>query len=342
MADYYELLGVPEDASREDIRAAYRDLAARTTGDDKARLNQAWNVLSDPYQRGRYDQQLSDGSAADVGSGDVEIVEEEPLDPRAARAKARAEARQAALIPDPLPAGLQYPAPAQRFTAFGIDFFVLLVIFFLTYIFVLLGGPLKKDLTAQQKAQKAQYEQTIKTKDAEAKKYDNEKDAANDAADAAKAKGDTAEQQKQEAAAKAADKKASAAKKASDEATKKKLDLEAPSGTQIAVYAILTPLLMLAYLVIPSIKRGQSPGKKLRGIRVVSINGADASVPQLLIRYGAPIVVAVDLFIVLSQIAPLLALFGVLMWPRNKLRQGVHDKMAKTLVVDNTVEADFS
>src|SRR6266849_6841455 len=64
MDDYYELLGVDEDAPVDDIRSAYRDKKAAvdtSAGDDAksdvAKLNKAWNVLSDPYQRGRYDQQ---------------------------------------------------------------------------------------------------------------------------------------------------------------------------------------------------------------------------------------------------------------------------------------------
>ncbi len=63
MDDYYSLLGVDADASVDDIRGAYRvrkeglDTATDAGKADAARLNKAWNVLSDPYQRGRYDEQ---------------------------------------------------------------------------------------------------------------------------------------------------------------------------------------------------------------------------------------------------------------------------------------------
>src|SRR5882724_11707155 len=73
MDDYYELLGVDEDAPVDDIRSAYRDKKASvdtSAGDDAksdvAKLNKAWNVLSDPYQRGRYDQQRTEGDDADA------------------------------------------------------------------------------------------------------------------------------------------------------------------------------------------------------------------------------------------------------------------------------------
>jgi DnaJ-class molecular chaperone len=65
MDDYYSLLGIDADASVDDIRGAYRvrkdglDTASDSGRADAAKLNKAWNVLSDPYQRGRYDEQRS-------------------------------------------------------------------------------------------------------------------------------------------------------------------------------------------------------------------------------------------------------------------------------------------
>src|SRR5262245_29526951 len=75
--DYYELLGVDEGAATADIRSAYRDkkaaLDAKGEKTEIARINKAWNVLSDPYQRGRYDQQRADTS--DTGEGDDGALE---------------------------------------------------------------------------------------------------------------------------------------------------------------------------------------------------------------------------------------------------------------------------
>lgn len=61
--DHYEVLGVPPDASTEDVREAYRRLAFRyhpdrnqAGGDERmARINEAYSILSDPLRRKAYD-----------------------------------------------------------------------------------------------------------------------------------------------------------------------------------------------------------------------------------------------------------------------------------------------
>jgi curved DNA-binding protein len=64
--DYYQILGVPRNASASDIKGAYRKLAMqyhpdRNPGDKQAEerfkeMNEAYQVLSDPQKRARYDQ----------------------------------------------------------------------------------------------------------------------------------------------------------------------------------------------------------------------------------------------------------------------------------------------
>ena len=73
MATHYELLGLPTDASQDEVRAAYRALARRHHPDtqhdvdaaaaDRSRqtmasLNAAWAVLGDPARRRAYDASL--------------------------------------------------------------------------------------------------------------------------------------------------------------------------------------------------------------------------------------------------------------------------------------------
>src|SRR6202142_1849483 len=63
--DYYALLGVPRDADQDAIRRAYRKLARRyppdlnsdSDAEDRFKeLGEAYEVLSDPDKRGRYDR----------------------------------------------------------------------------------------------------------------------------------------------------------------------------------------------------------------------------------------------------------------------------------------------
>lgn len=73
MRDYYDVLGVGQDAGADEIKRAYRQLARRyhpdISGDDRGaaflELSRAYNVLSDPDRRRSYDA----GLARDAGAG---------------------------------------------------------------------------------------------------------------------------------------------------------------------------------------------------------------------------------------------------------------------------------
>ncbi|MGA7954161.1 MAG: TonB family protein [Gloeobacterales cyanobacterium] len=64
--DLYQLLGVTPDSSMTEIRGAYRILSneGANLGNDKERLQQAYEVLSNPKKRARYDRQRQKSSSA--------------------------------------------------------------------------------------------------------------------------------------------------------------------------------------------------------------------------------------------------------------------------------------
>jgi len=140
---HYELIGVEPDASKDEIRSAYRERIeqlrdkAETGRSDKARdgaraetarLNAAWQVLSDPYQRERYDIQLSGGA---TGTETEEQEEQEEVEkerapvparrrglfePRERDAKGRPQRREPAGVP-----GAEAAPLGRRLAAVGID-----------------------------------------------------------------------------------------------------------------------------------------------------------------------------------------------------------------------------
>src|SRR5919199_4963481 len=79
MADqinYYEVLGVPREASQAEIRNAYRNLAKERhpdhpggSSEEFSRLQEAHAVLSDPERRRRHDEALDLAHAADQLAG---------------------------------------------------------------------------------------------------------------------------------------------------------------------------------------------------------------------------------------------------------------------------------
>lgn len=147
---HYERLGVEPDATKEEIRSAYRerleelraqvekgrsDQARDGARKETARLNIAWQVLSDPFQRQRYDAELSSGTDIDAAE---EVEEEEEAAPVPARRRGLFEPRERDAKGRPQrrePVGVVAAEAApvgRRLAALGID---LVTVFALIFAF---------------------------------------------------------------------------------------------------------------------------------------------------------------------------------------------------------------
>jgi uncharacterized RDD family membrane protein YckC len=136
---HYELLGVEPDATKEEIRSAYRerledlrakvekgrsDQARNGARQETARLNAAWQVLSDPFQRQRYDTGLSDGTAdveAELEEEDAEAAAPPArrrglFEPREHDSRGRPQRREPVGVP-----GAEAAPVGRRLAALGID-----------------------------------------------------------------------------------------------------------------------------------------------------------------------------------------------------------------------------
>lgn len=329
--DYYRLLGVSPDASRDEIKGAYRarrEALGPLEEAEAARLNRAWNVLSDPVQRERYDESL----ASDRGDGDEAVGVDLPGE----RPRRGLFGGQASVpVPSPtieLPEGRRFADTRSRVWAMAIDLGVLILIGIVLQVVAMgvirdrypeetdalerLGDRIE---AADERAADAGDRADEAEADAEAADEEGDEEAA--AAARAEAEEARAEQDAAEAEAEAAE----------DEASDIEGDLAGP------IYlAISAPFLVgLLYLVVPSALTGQTLGKRLRRITVVRLDGSPPGWSASIVRYGLPVVVVALLWLLLAlgPLAIMVALLGVLMWLRNPNQQGLHDRVAKTVVV---------
>jgi uncharacterized RDD family membrane protein YckC len=324
MDDYYELLGVEEDAPVDDIRSAYRDKKAAvdtSAGDDAksdvAKLNKAWNVLSDPYQRGRYDQQRTEQSDDEGEEGEYEDdVDDAPVTrsrtPRAAdRAEKRRNARRPAKPTVTLPDGVHFPTMRQRLVAMGIDLLILIGLFFVGSVAILPSLEKSQHPAAYNTARRL-----VKTEIPAAQKVT--KAAEN------RAKTDTSATAKQ----------AVTDAKAKEDALNK--DLDKQNKVLLPLQNLMTGAVFLAalfVLVVPNLFGRQTLGKETQRIRVIRVDGSRARFVDVLRRYGALVLAGFVLSLLLGPTGGLVAIFVATMWTRNPNQQGLHDRLAKTLVV---------
>jgi curved DNA-binding protein CbpA len=294
-------------------------------------LNRAWNILSDPYQRGRYDAEREANGAEAVDPDDVEIVDAaaangngqaprrrklfEPADTTTRPPRQNPRLREPKIT---VPAGMTLAETRPRITAMSIDLLVLLALF-IGYQATLF--PLDKHFYPKEAAAVTAAEHGVT-------RADNAVNDANKKLTEAKKSGTAAQQTAAQAQVKAAQK---AQTKATDtlNSAQKKL-----SVFNLA-YTILFFLIGLAYLVIPSARNGQTLGKRAQHIKVVNVDGSPIGWSGALRRYGTIVGVTMVLYVVcLRFYAALIVVIGLVGWTRNADRQGMHDRFAKTIVVN--------
>jgi curved DNA-binding protein CbpA len=338
MDDYYSLLGIDADASVDDIRGAYRvrkqglDTASDTGKADAAKLNKAWNVLSDPYQRGRYDQQRA--AAAESGAPDTDQDDDTtstngsgPKGPRAAARNSRQarqqsirEARQARMKTPTIapPAGTKFPATRQRIIAMVIDLLVLIVL--------VSGSQVAAQAVA--KSQKPAIVKQIDNLNDQITKQNKIKSDADGRVSADKKANNTAAQ--------ATDQKASDDAKAQVTSLTKQRDDAASKLNPYFIGGIAIAFLLgFLYLAIPSALTGRTLGKRTQHLKTLREDGSPLGLRGAVVRYGLIVLVTFVLYFVLQQIAAVIVLFGVTMWMRNPNMQGLHDRFAHTIVVSD-------
>ncbi len=325
--DYYSLLGVKPSAEAADIKAAYRDKkAALDAKGDKggvASLNKAWNTLSDPYQRGRYDagRDYEAESDSDADGDDVDVTSDDT--PPARRRFFEPAPKRDRNAPKPLPTvdvpeGYALPEPRRRVTAMVIDLMILLVVFV---------GSQYAASEYNKSNHKAEVDR-VSAIDDELNDLNDDKNELEDEVEDLEAEDPVPTEQ------------VDATNDGIDALDDKIDDLEEERSD---VTSDLSPAYQLAYtgafafgflfLVVPSALTGRTLGKKLRDLKVVRMDGSPLGITGALFRYGILVVGAYVLSLLLPLLGVAIVLFIVLGWMRNPNQQGMHDRTSKTLVV---------
>jgi len=308
--NHYEILGADEDASRDEIRAAYRERVDELdpdtwTGDAEDRreqasaVNRAWNVLSDPFQKERYDDELA-GGEVDITDDDEDHDDAEVAPSLGARRPARS--RGGRDRPTTTPTGQPLAAMRARINALSVDVLVILVI--LVGLSFLIGRAF-----SQPAVEVTIRGDVFRTTELDGRDYNDTKDAVE-----ATAREDWLEDN---------------TGPLKDKGVKVD-EVEEPPRSVLVIGQVATLVLAIGYVTIPSLARGQSPGKRFFKIRVVSADGAKARPMQIVLHYGVSIALATA--VALPGAA---AAIGMTAWSNwDKAGQGINDKLAKTFVVE--------
>jgi hypothetical protein len=333
---YYETLGVEPSASRDEVRAAYRsrveeleaargsknvsESALQRNREETAKVRAAWNVLSDPFQRQRYDDQLAevpDGTEA-LDDGDADdgepgqevalsgwrrlLAPPPPKQPANTNRNGNAGARTPPgrrPLPEPtidVPRGTALADGRSRGMALLFDVSVLLLIY------------LAMQFTVPNLIQ-SDYKTTSDAITACNNVHSDSKPSQSDLKKCG-VSGDTVKARQ------------SAAQKQSDQLT-------AHNRTTTYVVLALILVVWLLYLVPSTAKTGRTFGMRRPGLRVLRVDGSPVGWYAAFVRFFIPVVVA----LAIPTIGPVIGL-GLVLWGyRDRNKQGVHDKLAKTIVV---------
>ncbi|HEY8215955.1 MAG TPA: RDD family protein [Acidimicrobiia bacterium] len=379
---HYEVLDVDTGASKEEIRDAYRRelttaqsqvtnaetakkpdaaviAAARA---EEASVRAAWQILSDPVQRTRYDETIGveaqphrdddlDDDDEDDGDGDQAATTAvarrgRELTPREARAEARAKAmanRPPGLFstehpptPATWPPGFHAPPPRARLLALLVDGVALALIVVLQ---TTLGSVLIDEAYPKETAQLDHVTECIDRLDTAnddlgAKAATRSIDRAN----AECSRFETVKGKTVYGTPLSADSTKKQLEKQIDHKKGKVEDVQSDLRNDILPgqlgVSLITIALALLYLVPSSVRSGRTLGKKLLQIRLVYDTGAPVTLRGAALHYGVPVMVALLFAPILGPLGYVAVLFGVLTWPRNANYQGLHDRLAHTIVVD--------
>jgi uncharacterized RDD family membrane protein YckC len=350
---HYETLGVEPDASRDELRAAYRsrvenlesaregkgvtESSLQANRDETARVRAAWNVLSDPFQRQRYDAQLSSaGDAADDGDADADGADEPgsevelsgwrkllapppPKQPRngsASGGKQPPPARPAPQPTIPLPARTTLSEPRIRGMAMLFDISILLLLYIGIQFFVpQMVQSDYKDISDTISACNKVNDDATPAKKLTSDKKDCGFVKTSDGG-VGKAGTDTSLTAKQQE--KIADTKSS--------------NLGDKIKTTQYVTLVIVFVVWMLYLVPITATTGRTLGMRGRRIAVLRVNGMPCGWIPAFVRFGVPCAVA----LAVPTLGPVIGL-GIVLWGfRDPNRQGFHDKLAKTIVVNES------
>lgn len=363
----YDVLGVDPNASKDEIRDAYRarlseaqsavtdaETAKRPEGSriasaraEEAKVRSAWQVLSDPVQREKHDTSLGITRDAPDSAiredGEDELGDDETVDAVPVRRQQRGPQgeRPPGLFstehpptPPTWPRGFQPPPPRARLLALGVDVLVLAVIMiaqqFLGVLVVDQAYP-KQTKQLEHISDCLDALENVKDVDRGTDRRANRLERADiECSDVVNAKGNLVIQPFGESANPTNDQ----IDNRIDDVESRQSDLQSellPAQLGVMVVAIALALL---YLIPSSLRNGRTLGKHLMRIHVVMDDGSKLRFGAAMSRYGTPVLAAFLFASLLGPLAFALILFGVLTWPRNANYQGLHDRLAHTIVVD--------